>query len=148
MKYLLLSVSFLFLFSCSGGGNETKKRKIIPVKKVAEATTPTSVKVELVTSIDLGEIDTKLAAEGKESYKRNCTSCHKLGKKLIGPALKGVTERRKPEWIINMIMHPDYMTTHDPIAKKLLEEYVAPMANQSISKSEARSILEFLRTNK
>lgn len=144
MKYLVISISFLFLIGCSGGGNENK-RKPIPVKK---ATTPTSVEVKLVTAVELGEIDETLAAEGKESYKRNCTSCHKLGKKLIGPALKGVTERRKPEWIMNMIMNPEYMTANDPIAKKLLEEYIAPMANQSIKEPEARAILEFLRTTK
>ena len=38
-------------------------------------------------------------ANGKKLYNANCAACHKLDKKLIGPALGGVTERRDLEWL-------------------------------------------------
>ena len=38
------------------------------------------------------------------------------------------------------------MVAENPIAKALLAEYVAPMANQSLTETEARLILEYFRT--
>lgn len=99
-----------------------------------------------ISSIELGEIDNALADSGKELYKTNCTACHKFGKRYIGPALKGVTTRRSPEWIMNMILNPDGMVVEDPIAMALLAEYNAPMSNQQLSEEDARAILEFFRT--
>jgi cytochrome c len=58
----------------------------------------------------------------------------------------GVTDRRTPEWIMNMILNPEVMVAENPIAKKLLAEYLSPMANQSLTESEARAILEYFRT--
>lgn len=41
------------------------------------------------------------AEEGKKLYEaNNCGSCHALDKKVVGPALRGVTERRSEEWLI------------------------------------------------
>ncbi|NDH91378.1 MAG: cytochrome C, partial [Flavobacteriia bacterium] len=40
---------------------------------------------------------------GKKLFKANCASCHKLDKKLVGPALGGVTERRSEEWLLAWI---------------------------------------------
>ncbi len=99
-----------------------------------------------VSSVELGDIDDALVEEGKELFKANCTACHKIKKRFVGPALKGVTERRSPEWIMNMILNPEGMVAEDPIAKSLLAEYSSPMANQSLTEEEARAILEFFRT--
>ena len=69
-----------------------------------------------------------------------------MEERYIGPALQDVTERRTPEWIMNMILNPEEMTKKDPIAKELLAEYLSPMANQSLEEEEARKILEYFRT--
>jgi len=47
---------------------------------------------------------------------------------------------------MNMILNPDQMIKENPIAKKLFMEYLAPMANQNLTQDEARSILEYFRT--
>ena len=99
-----------------------------------------------ITSVEITDIDDLLAEQGKDLYKTNCTACHKLSKRSVGPALKGVTTRRSPEWIMNMIMNPDEMLEKDTIAIELLAEYMAPMTNQNIVETDARAILEFLRT--
>jgi hypothetical protein len=68
-------------------------------------------------------------------------------RKLIGPAMKGIYERRSPEWVMNMLLNPAEMLKQDPIAKALLEEYNnVMMLNQNLSQEEARSISEYLRT--
>ena len=91
--------------------------------------------------------DQALAEKGKELFKINCTACHKPTKKFIGPAPKGILERRAPEWVMNMILNPEEMIAKDPIAKQLLAEANgAPMANQHLNEEQARAILEYFRT--
>jgi mono/diheme cytochrome c family protein len=87
-----------------------------------------------------------MAAKGKEVYKANCTACHKFKKRYIGPALKGITQRRSPEWIMNMVMNTTEMLAKDPVAKALIAEYNAPMAQQSLKEDEVRAIVEYFRT--
>ncbi len=99
-----------------------------------------------VKTVTLGEIDNAMANEGKEIFDAKCTACHKIETKYIGPAIKGVTVRRTPEWIMNMILNPEEMLRKDPIAKQLIKEYAAPMANQGITYEEARKLLEYFRT--
>jgi len=68
-------------------------------------------------------------------------------RKLIGPAMNGIYERRSPEWVMNMLLNPTEMLKQDPIAKALLKEYNnVMMLNQNLEESEARAIAEYLRT--
>ncbi|MGZ3803003.1 MAG: c-type cytochrome [Pseudobdellovibrionaceae bacterium] len=88
-----------------------------------------------------------MAASGKTLFESKCVACHKIETKYIGPALKGVTNRRRPEWIMNMILNPDEMIQKDETAKALIKIYLAPMANQSLKPDEARMVLEYFRLN-
>ena len=45
------------------------------------------------------EVDAVRQKEGRKIFKSLCASCHKLDKKLIGPALGGVEGRRENEWL-------------------------------------------------
>lgn len=170
MKKLLKSltaIAILTLVAC--GGNEEKKEdksvKIgqspateAPVEKATstESEVPASKRVDLsnkgvgpvTETITLdAEIDQALATKGADVFKANCTACHKPDKKFIGPAPKGILERRTPEWIMNMIMDPEGMVQNDPLAKDLLMEFNgSPMANQGINKEEARQLVEYFRT--
>ena len=87
-------------------------------------------------------------AHGKSIYELKCGSCHKLTEdRLVGPGWKGVTKRRQPVWIMNMITNVDMMLESDPEAQKLLEQCMVRMPNQNISKEDARIILEYMRSN-
>ncbi|MGZ3837106.1 MAG: c-type cytochrome [Flavisolibacter sp.] len=93
-------------------------------------------------------LNAQWVAQGKGIYDLKCQSCHKLtNEKLVGPGWKGVTQRRKPEWILNMITNVDMMLEKDPQAQKLLEECLVRMPNQNLNKDEARTVLEFQRSN-
>jgi cytochrome c1 len=172
MKKVKLSVvlfATLFFASCGGNstdetvGNDvsnehTQTEEVVekaPDEEVVEeeVVVETSDAIDMdnkgvgpISSIDLGDIDDALVETGKETFKANCTACHKIKKRFVGPALQGVTERRSPEWIMNMILNPEGMVAEDPIAMALLAEYSSPMANQSLKEDEARAILEYLRT--
>lgn len=93
------------------------------------------------------EIDAELAAAGEAKYSAICTACHMAEQRMIGPALKGIYERRSPAWVMNMIKNPDGMLKEDPIAKALLKEYNnAIMLNQNLTDDETKAVAEYLRT--
>lgn len=161
-KSLVLFFS-LVLMSC--GGKEEKKegfsvnRSKTSEKSVETPATknevPASQRITLdekgvgqIKSITLdAEIDAEMASAGETLYKTNCTACHKIEKRFIGPSPKGILERRSPEWIMNMILDPKLMTEQDKHAKDLLIEFNgAAMANQNLTVEQTRSILEYFRT--
>jgi mono/diheme cytochrome c family protein len=109
-------------------------------------TYPQTIGVGPVQSIQFGSINQVMVEDGKELFKVKCSSCHKPLKKYIGPAPKGIMDRRSPEWIMNMILDPEGMVENDPVAKELLKRYLSPMANQSLTEDETRKILEYFRT--
>ncbi len=155
MKLKLIIILAFAIVMSSCGGEKAKEEVVTSVKEEvkaevkakAEIIDPMTDKgVGVITSITLGELDETLAAKGKEVFKTKCTACHKISKRFVGPALKGITERRTPEWIMNMILDPERMVKENETARQLLIEYSAPMANQSLTEEEARSILEYLRT--
>lgn len=146
IKLLVLAVVSLFVVGCGG---EAKKEKEVKKEEVVEtkAIDPMEDKgIGPITSVTLGEIDPALAATGKEVFKTKCSACHKMSKRFVGPALAGITEKRTPEWIMNMILNPEVMVQKNEAAKQLLAEYLSPMANQNLTEDEARAILEYFRT--
>jgi mono/diheme cytochrome c family protein len=92
-------------------------------------------------------IDTELAAKGEVKYNAVCTACHMAEKRMIGPALAGVYERRNAAWVMNMLKNPTEMIQKDPIAMALLKEYNnAIMINNNLTDDETRAVAEYLRT--
>ncbi|MGD2004536.1 MAG: cytochrome c [Flavobacteriaceae bacterium] len=131
--------------------NRTQKEE----KKTSGAKSSDAVPVDLenkgvgpITEMEWPEnIDATLAATGETYFKQKCTACHMPNRKLIGPAMQGVFERRSPEWVMNMLLNPTEMLKQDPIAKALLVAYNnVMMINQNLSQEEARAITEYLRT--
>ena len=98
-----------------------------------------------VKSVALADIDAGLADKGKAAFAAKCSACHKLGERYVGPDLAGVTKRRSPEWIMNMILNPQEMTQKDPIAQELFGEYLVQMTFQNVSEPDTRAILEYFR---
>jgi cytochrome c2 len=85
---------------------------------------------------------------GKATYELKCQGCHKLDdQRVVGPGWSGVTKRREPHWIMNMITNVEMMLESDPEAQKLLEQCLVRMPNQNLSKEQSREVLEFMRQN-
>ena len=139
----------LGLLACGDGGGGNRAGATPEADAPADPSGLTAEQLEKgigpVTNLELGPLDAELAAEGEAAYNLKCTACHKLEERFIGPPLADVTERRTPEFIMNMMLNPVEMTQKHPEAKKLLAEYIAPMADQSLSHEESRAILEYLR---
>lgn len=63
-------------------------------------------------------------SNGKKLFNANCASCHALDKKMIGPALGDVTERRTTEWLVAWIKNnQELRESGDADAIAVFEEY-------------------------
>ena len=152
-KLSLLVVALAMLTSCG----EKKSNDDFSVPSTSEETTTTADPSSYDPNRGIGkhesvELDATLnqamAAKGEEVASVKCTSCHKLtDEKLVGPGWKGVTERQKPQWIMNFITDPDPMIDKDPELQAQLELCLVRMPNQSLNDTEAREILEYMRKN-
>lgn len=93
------------------------------------------------------DIDDELAKNGSVLFLQKCTACHKTDKKFIGPSMKGLYDKRAPEWVMNMLLNPTEMIEKDPIAKQQYNDYnQVLMIDQNLTEDEARALAEYLRT--
>ena len=85
-------------------------------------------------------------AKGKSLYNANCAACHKLNKKLIGPALKGVSAKYEKEWLYSWIKNSAALIkSGDEQAVAIYEEYnkVAMNAFPQLSNEDIDNILAY-----
>jgi mono/diheme cytochrome c family protein len=78
---------------------------------------------------------------------QQCTACHTMGQKLIGPDLTGVTEKRSEDWLISFIRNSQAMIeAGDPEAVQIWEEYNRiPMQSFDFTDDQIKGILDFIR---
>ena len=63
------------------------------------------------------------ATAGEALYKANCAACHKLDKKAVGPALRGVAEKYDTAWLHEWIKNSSALiASGDAKAVKIFEE--------------------------
>ncbi len=90
------------------------------------------------------------AEKGAEIFKKNCTSCHSidLEKKMIGPPLAGVTEKRSREWLHKWIVdNKSLRESGDKDAIAIYKEYKNVEMNlfPQLSEQEIDDILSFIK---
>lgn len=156
---IVLVVMFTAVFAVSCGdsnksqnstgettGEATKNEEEKSIEEQVAAIKQYNTGIGPVKKVEIGAFDAKMAAEGKKIYEMKCQSCHRIeGDRLVGPSFKGISERRTPEWVMNMVMNTEAMLNEDPDAKSMLEICLVRMPNQNVSEPEARNIVEYLR---
>ncbi|WP_341655816.1 c-type cytochrome [Blattabacterium cuenoti] len=86
---------------------------------------------------------------GMELFKKNCTACHSidLEKKMIGPALRGVTEKRNRKWLHQWIKNNKSLReSGDKDALEIYKEYGNIEMNPfpQLSEKQIDDILSFI----
>ncbi len=132
---------FLFIGACERGQVEEKASQ----GAVGSVDAHPGKGVGPIREVQLGPLDKELAAKGHALFEQKCAACHRLDERFVGPAVRGVTKRRSPEWIMNMVLNPVEMTQKDPTAQELLATYLTQMTFQNVSPEDARAILEYFR---
>jgi hypothetical protein len=146
LPVILLGFCFYILSCNEGVQKDAKTTDVLELTKDKPEVHGTEVKESEIT---LGNpLDQSMVTAGKATYEMKCQSCHRLTEeKLVGPGWKGVTQKRQPAWIMNMITNVDMMLETDPEAQKLLELCLVRMPDQNLTKDEARQVIEFMRDN-
>ena len=143
-----LAVPTLYFLAACGGGvdKDAKPLDVEELTKNQPETHGTQIKEGEITLSN--PLNGEWVTGGKNIYELKCQSCHRLtDERLVGPGWKGVTKKREPLWIMNMITNVDMMLETDAEAQKLLEQCLVRMPNQNISREDARKVLEFMRNN-
>ncbi len=149
-RFATLLFALVFIAACSSRGSEGGEESSKADKyKVETKPTDDGKGIGEVTYVELNSpLDAQMVEHGKSIYELKCAACHKLDdQRVVGPGWKGLTEIRKPEWLMNMITNVDIMLAEDPTAQELLKECLVRMPNQNMTIEDARDIVEFMYAN-
>ncbi len=145
---LFVAVLVFLTFACTSKkeADDAAKKSPTPSDLAANQVETHGIEVKSI------ELTTPLKKEwvsaGEVIYESKCLACHKLSdEKLVGPGWAGVTKRREPVWIMNMITNVEMMLEKDAEAQKMLEQCLVRMPNQNVSQEDARKLIEFMRSN-
>lgn len=92
-------------------------------------------------------LDPAAVEQGKALFTNNCTVCHALDQKIVGPALAGVTERRETDWLLQFIQNSQKVIQGgDKTAVALYEEFgkIQMPSFDYFSEEEILSILAYI----
>lgn len=144
-------VTLVLIVTACGDGGAKKDEAASKQEKMAKIFGITVFELEngigpIKEKITLGALDNSKAAVGKKLFESKCSQCHKFDERYTGPALRNITKRRTPEYILNNILNPDEMANKHPEAKKLVALHATKMTFQNVTKEDAMNILEYFRS--
>ena len=139
------------LSGCGGGEAPADSNQTQATAAAGPSTAPlTDVELEQgigpIRDLELGPVDTELANEGEQAFTMKCSACHKIEERYVAPQLGNVLSRRRPEFVMNMMLNANEMVQRHPEVQALLAEFFTPMPVQVTEQDEARAILEYLRS--
>ena len=88
------------------------------------------------------------AAEGETLFKNNCAACHaSTDEILVGPGLKGISERRPIEWIVKWVHNPQaVIASGDKYANDLYNKFnkAAMTPYPNFSEDQIKGIVAYI----
>lgn len=85
--------------------------------------------------------------EGEKLFTANCTACHAINDKVVGPALKDVHTKYKEDWLIKWIKNSQSLIkSGDADAVKISKEYNGMVMNsfENLTDVQVKSILAYI----
>lgn len=91
--------------------------------------------------------DPAVLSAGEALFKQNCTVCHAVNERVVGPALRDIHVRRQLPWIIAFVRNSQkVIQSGDDYAVKLYNEYnKTQMTSFDFSDDEIISIVAYLK---
>ncbi|HEY1024592.1 MAG TPA: cytochrome c3 family protein [Sphingobacteriaceae bacterium] len=105
----------------------------------------------LISSLTFASISVVKAqdpANGAALFKQKCTSCHRFDRIVVGPALKGVTEKYDEQWLVSWIKNSQALVqAGDPAAVKVFNEFnkVAMPSFPEMSDDDVKDIIAYMK---
>lgn len=107
-----------------------------------------SVKIILLSLFFL-TVTKAFSQNGELLFTQNCTACHTIGGgPLVGPDLKGVSEKYEESWLLKFIQSSQTMVkAGDEQAVATFQQYnMVPMPNFPFKVDEVREILDYIES--
>lgn len=103
----------------------------------------TNLKTALLWSALFFPTGLLMAQDGAALFKTNCSACHNIGKgRLVGPDLKGVTNKRTEEWLGKFIKaSQNFINSGDADAKAIFDEYKVVMPDFNLPDADIKAII-------
>jgi mono/diheme cytochrome c family protein len=101
----------------------------------------------LLATFISGQMYAEDVKAGEKLFKQNCTACHMVtDARLVGPGLKGVTDKYEKEWLIKWIRNSqELIKSGDLRANAVFEEYnKSVMSSFDFSDDEFSNLLAYL----
>jgi len=89
------------------------------------------------------------AQDGENLFKTKCAACHKTSsKKLIGPGLANVHDKRSKEWFKSFVVSSQsFINSGDTEAIKIFEEFnKVIMPDQALSDADINALYEYIKS--
>ncbi|HRI26420.1 MAG TPA: c-type cytochrome [Chitinophagales bacterium] len=85
--------------------------------------------------------------KGQTIFTGQCTSCHKINQKLVGPALAGVYDKYDRDWLLKWIKNSqELVKANDPKAVAIFNEYnKSVMPAFSLTDAEVDAVLTYIK---
>ncbi|MFA7327498.1 MAG: c-type cytochrome [Candidatus Kapaibacterium sp.] len=99
-----------------------------------------------VILIGIISFNNALSSDGETLFKV-CSACHTIGGgKIVGPDLKGISDKRSDEWLIKFIQNStEFIQSGDADAIAIFEENNRiPMPAQALSDAQVKSIIAYI----
>lgn len=126
---------------------ETESSAMNPVLKKFPRTAPLRFWGVIFTMVVAHAV---VAQDASSFYRQNCLSCHTIGgKRLVGPDLKDVTQRKDREWLVRFLEDPKaVIDSGDPYARQIVKEshgFVMPTV-KGVDRARAEALLKLIET--
>lgn len=116
MKKFIPILAILFLAACGGSDNTNSNTK---------TTSPSNPP----TTQGGGAVDEKYE-QGKNLFNSKCNVCHELNRKLVGPPLAGIGQKRSADWLHSYIRDNNAVrSSGDTAAIAIFKEYNETVMN-------------------
>lgn len=107
------------------------------------------IAVALVLLFAVSSLQAQDPKNGETIFKANCSSCHKVFGKFLGPELAGVNERRDEAWLLSWIHNaPAMIASGDATALELDAQYpsAAMTAFPQLQEDQIKDILSYIKS--
>lgn len=109
--------------------------------------TTSTAEVTIEQSATGMEVSEATIKSGMDLFKANCSACHAIDRRMTGPALAGVHERREMDWLIKWIRNnQELRESGDADAIAIYNEYNGAAMNlfTNLSDEEIKSIIMYV----
>ena len=102
--------------------------------------------IGILTSLPANAQSDDAVQAGKKLFNANCAACHKLNKRAVGPALRGISSKYDREWLYSWIKNSAALiASGDSRANAIFEEYnKVAMTNFYFSDEDSEALYAYL----